>query len=352
MNSILSFEITDILDRLQTMTKSIDEDGVYPEHILKDLGKAGAFACTGLSQSETNVKNLKLIEEVGTFCNTTSFSVWCHTTAIRYVRYGQSDFLKQTILPLLESGEIQGATGLSNPMKFYAGMELIRLKARKTPEGYRITGTLPFVSNLGPDHVFGIIAEVESSHRIMALVPCHADNLTLIERKDFLGLNGCRTFHCRFDEVLIPPEWVLTEYADELVKHLRTEFILSQTGMALGLIKAAVDDMRRVEQRQGEVNRYLPIQPDDIEQKLIPLRDRVYHLAETPDHSDAYLKDVLRVRLDGAYLALEAANAGMLHCGSAGYVRRSHASRRLREAYFIALVTPAIKQLEKILKDM
>jgi hypothetical protein len=42
----------------------------------------------------------------------------------------------------------------------------------------------------------------------------------------------------------------------------------------------------------------------------------------------------------------------MLHMGAAGYRSGSAAERKVREAYFVAVVTPAIKQLKKNLHDM
>jgi len=42
----------------------------------------------------------------------------------------------------------------------------------------------------------------------------------------------------------------------------------------------------------------------------------------------------------------------MLHCGARGYVSTGAAQRRLREAYFVPIVTPATKQLRKMLADM
>ncbi|RXT06951.1 hypothetical protein EIZ39_12355 [Ammoniphilus sp. CFH 90114] len=53
--------------------------------------------------------------------------------------------------------------------KFYAGMELIQLRGHRINDGYRISGSLPFVSNLGADHWFAIIFETDSTHRVLAL---------------------------------------------------------------------------------------------------------------------------------------------------------------------------------------
>ncbi|MCZ8511711.1 acyl-CoA/acyl-ACP dehydrogenase [Paenibacillus filicis] len=350
MLSIRNHEVKEaLLQCLQKMVRTIDEDSVYPRDFIQGLGKAGFYSNDGLTSGEIAEKKLQLIEEVGSICNSTAFSIWCHVTSITYVRNGQSSYLQEKILPSLENGDLLGATGLSNPMKFYAGMESIRLKAKQTPGGYWISGTLPFVSNLGPDHWFGIIAELDATHRIMALINCNAEGLTLTERTDFMGINGSATYSCHFDDVFIPFEWILSGNADEFMKKIRAEFVLTQTGMALGLIKAAVNGMERLKNRQGEANQYLPKQPEEIKQQWETLREQAYRLAKHP--SDDVMNEILRVRLNGSYLALEAANAAFLHYGGAGYVRRSDAARRLREAHFIAIVTPAVKQLEKLLKD-
>ena len=61
---------------------------------------------------------------------------------------------------------------------------------------------------------------------------------------------------------------------------------------------------------------------------------------------------MIEARLALSELALAAAHAAMLHCGARGYIANATAQRRLRESYFVAIVTPAIKQLKKMLADM
>jgi hypothetical protein len=46
-----------------------------------------------------------------------------------------------------------------------------------------------------------------------------------------------------------------------------------------------------------------------------------------------------------APLIWRAANAAMLHQRARGYLRDATAQRRLREAYFVAIVTPALMHL-------
>ena len=59
------------------------------------------------------------------------------------------------------------------------------------------------------------------------------------------------------------------------------------------------------------------------------------------------MQEVLEARLLGSELSLRAANAAMLHTGARGYLIDAPAQRKLREAYFVAIVTPAIKHLRK-----
>jgi alkylation response protein AidB-like acyl-CoA dehydrogenase len=102
-----------------------------------------------------------------------------------------------------------------------------------------------------------------------------------------------------------------------------------------------------------KVNKFLPDGPTEIEDRVLSLEGKIARLASTLlDQSRAYLELVLQARLDGSRLAFEAAQAAMLHAGARAYVDDSVYSRHLRESYFIAIVTPATKHLEKDIADI
>ena len=76
--------------------------------------------------------------------------------------------------------------------------------------------------------------------------------------------------------------------------------------------------------------------------------DACLALAEDPfETSDEFFREILQLRLAAGELALRAAQSAMLHTGAKGYLRTAPAQRKLRESYFIAIVTPAIKHLRK-----
>jgi len=106
--------------------------------------------------------------------------------------------------------------------------------------------------------------------------------------------------------------------------------------------------MRAVEPALGHVNRFLDERPDALQAELDALTARVMALARDPFCSDAeFTIDVLDARAHGAELSLRASQSALLHAGARGYLMSSPVQRRVREAQFVAIVTPAIKHLRK-----
>jgi len=123
--------------------------------------------------------------------------------------------------------------------------------------------------------------------------------------------------------------------------------------MGLGLIKDCIAIMNEVGAPLGHVNRYLPQQPADFQNLLADLEAETMELARDPFNADdGYWRQVVELRLNIGEASVAAAHAAMLHCGARGYLRSHRVQRRLREAYFVAIVTPATKQLRKMLADM
>ena len=76
-------------------------------------------------------------------------------------------------------------------------------------------------------------------------------------------------------------------------------------------------------------------------------------MAETPfDASTEFFIDVLNARTEGAELCLRASQSALMHQGARGYLMNSDVQRRVREAQFVAIVTPAIKHLRKEISSL
>lgn len=345
-------QICELLEkRIQTLlkpsVKKIDGEAYYPLEYMTVLGRDGLYRSDGNRPENVRATGVRIVEATAKTCMTTAFNLWCHLAALTYVRHSGNDALRRLLLPGLENGELRGGTGLSNPMKFYAGIDKLYLKAEREADGYRVSGQLPMVSNLGAGHWFATVSETEGG-RVMAFFPCAAEGLKLEERLGFLGLNGSATYSCSFERVKAPEEWIVSERADEFVGRVRPEFVLYQIPLGLGVTAAAIRSIRQTKEKQGGCNGLLPVQPEHLELELERLREATYRLAADLEEGSAW-KALLKVRRDAVYLTLQAVQANMLHQGSAGYVQTSAPSRRLREAYFFANLTPTARHLEKLL---
>lgn len=340
-----------IEEHLQPHVKRIDTDAYYPVDYMTALGRSGLLQSAGIPDETLYTRGIQLVEQTAKVCMTTGFNLWCHLAALTYVRKSRNVYMKESILPLLENGGLLGGTGLSNPMKFYAGIDKLHLQAEPVEGGYVFRGTLPMVSNLGDDHWFGVVASTMEGRRLMAFIPCSAARLKRTERVGYLGLNGSATYTCEFDGVFVPRQWMLSEDADALVKEIRPVFVLYQIPLGLGVIEGSIRSMRQVQDRQGGCNRFLKEQPEDLEAGWSRLRSSTYELAGTASLPQQW-ENMLQLRLETAYWTLQTVQASMLHHGGAGYLQASAASRRLREAYFFANLTPTVKHLEKLTQGL
>ena len=343
---------------LAPLVQSIDSDGVYPDSVMRAFGRAGAFAAhlpRGDGSDIDLVTAIRAMAAAGEHCLSTAFCMWCQDALGWYIFASGNDALKQELGERVAVGAALGGTALSNPMKTFFGIEQIRLKAKRVPGGYQVRGLLPFVSNLGDDHYFGAVFEVEDEPKryVMAVVPCAHDGVTLHGNTKFVALDGTRTFGVQIRDALIPDALVLADPIDAYIKRIRAGFVLLQAGMAFGLIRGCIGLMNQTKGPLGHVNKYLDVQPEHIGEQLAQMEAQVESLAATPfDPDPGYWRAVIEARLAAGEASVAAAHAAMLHCGARGYVAGGAAQRRLREAYFVAIVTPATKQLKKMLADM
>ncbi|WP_310447622.1 acyl-CoA dehydrogenase family protein [Thiobacillus sp.] len=349
-----------IAAELAPQVVDIDLKGLYPGAFLKKVGTLGGLgSLTPVAHGGTanGLKHaIQLIKEVSKECVSTGFLLWAEYALQWYVVNSSNQALAAEMLPLMARGEVLGGTAQSNSMKSCAGIEEARLKAKRVEGGYVINGVLPWVSNIGVDHYFHMGATLpDMPGLVIGLMHGSTPGLTLLQNAHFIGMEGTNTFACQFRDVFLADAKVVC-HADEFNAfrdRTKSAFILLQMGMGLGLIDACVAMMKRADKQFGHVNRFLDVQADALEAELDAARAATYALAEKieRDGSAPHVKATLQLRLAGGELSLKAAHAAMLHLGAKGYLSNNAAQRRLREAYFIAIVTPAIKHLRKELHD-
>ena len=343
---------------LAELADDIDRRGVYPKSILQRLGELGALKAHMAEPGKPADYGLAIraMTEVSRVCGATGFMVWCHDVCGVYMEQSGNPALMGHVLDQHANGRTLGATGMSNPMKTFAGIETFLLHAKKVDGGYAVNGTLPWVSNLGPDHYFGAVADVAAENtavdaaktEIMFLIHCDAPGVELRNCPSFSAMEGTNTWAVRLTDYFVGSEQMIADPVRPFIGRIRAAFILLQTGMGLGVAQGAIDSMWAVERQLGHVNEFLDDRPDDLQAELDELTARIMLLAKTPFGADKqFVIDVLDVRAHASELALRAAQSALLHQGARGYLMSSSVQRRVRESHFVAIVTPAVKHLRK-----
>ena len=175
---------------------------------MRAFGRAGAFSrhLPGETPGGPDlVAAIRAMAAAGEHCLSTAFCMWCQNALAWYIFASENDDLKAGLGRRVAAGEALGGTGLSNPMKTFFGIEKIRLKGKRVGAGYEVRGALPYVSNLGADHYFGAVFEVEDAPKryVMAIVPCAAAGVELSDNTKFVALDGTRTFSVNMRDVMV-----------------------------------------------------------------------------------------------------------------------------------------------------
>lgn len=361
-----------VLERTQTQTQSDDaailrataaiadgplkaavlriDQGHYPTEIMAAFGQAGALGAHLDHNGGRAGVAIAAMKTASRVCGTTGFLMWCHDVCGLYLELSGNPALTGNVLDRHQRGETFGGTALSNPMKSLAGIESILFRATKVRGGYRITGSLPWVSHIGPGQYCGAMAGVFNAagsltHEIVFILR-FAGSVELKPCPAFSGMEGSSTWAMRLQDHFVGDDDIVADPGRPFIEKIKAIFILLQTGMAMGIIQGSIDSMWEVERTLGHVNRFLDDRPDELQGEFDELGGRIMKLAATPyDGSRDFLIDVLDARAHGAELALRAAQSAMLHQGARGYLMSAAPQRRVREAHFAAIVTPAIKHL-------
>ncbi|CZE49453.1 acyl-CoA dehydrogenase family protein [Campylobacter geochelonis] len=333
------------LEKLSKLAPRIDNEGIYAKDIIKELADDGFFK---LMCRDDLLKAIENIAKVSRECGTTGFCVWCQFALAWYVLNSDNQTLKTNYLSKITNGEILGGTALSNPIKAFASIEKVKLKARRVKGGYIINGTLPWVSNIEFGHVFAAIALDEQNEPIMGLIHCD-ERVKLASEIKYATLEGSATKSVVVREYFLSDDELLTTDIYSYLLRITPGFVLLQTGIAAGIINSSIDVIKASGKSHAHINSYLPDNADSLQKELDNAFSTIANLANNIDEVSPL--EVLKVRLAGSFLVQKATNAAVLHSGTKGYLKDAKASRLQREGNFVLIVTPSVKHLIKEIND-
>ncbi|MFO3703096.1 acyl-CoA dehydrogenase [Staphylococcus felis] len=322
----------------------IDNGQYYAKDFIQHLFEDGYFS------KEDILQNAQSIELVSQSCLTTGFCLWCQLAFSTYLTQSERLELNQDLQHQILTGQAFGATGLSNPMKSFNDLEQFNLSHHYEDNRLIVNGKLPAVSNIGPDHYFGAISKHRDSEElVMFVIRANTQGLSLKEMAQFLGVNGSATYAITFDQVVVLDEWIITKDAKTFASRIRPKFVALQIPIALGSIHSSLALIDQFSNAQNGINQYLEYDIQDYQKQYTTLRDRYYALIKANGNQlQNHFGEIIRLKKELGYLLLDINQASMVNGGSRAYSPVSPQTRKLKEGFFFAALTPTLRHLGKL----
>lgn len=347
MNAPPSFEALDAW--LDANAEALDTDQSCAAEVLPRLVRARAVA-VGVPEAlggtgGTVADAIGVVAAVAQRSLTAAFVLWGHRTFIEYVLQSDNEALRDRWLAPLLAGEIAGATGLSNAMKYLSNIESLQMHAARHPDGFALTGSLPWITNLRRE---GFIAAAAFDHDDGAppsifAIPHDAPGVERSDDLDLIGLRASNTAAMRVEGTVLDERHRITADARTYLARARPAFLGLQCGMSIGLARrallataeASASSRESIRAEIGELEAKLADQTAQLEQGV--LDNSFYERPAT----------MFELRIALADTVARAVSLEVQATGGRGYLRgQGGTARRVREASFIPIVTPSLVQLK------
>lgn len=288
---------------------------------------------------------IRAITEVATHSLTAAFVLWSQRAFIHYLQATNNEAAKARWWDALLRGEIAGAVGLSNVIKFLSRIESLQVSATKhDDQNWQLNGVLPWVSNVRTQGF--VVAAAVQREGALPMVLALESTLEGFERSpdlDLLGMRASNTAALKLNNVIAQPHSVLAEAGPPSLKAARPGFLGMQCALSMGLsrasLQAAADASGARTSLHGRIT--------EAQKTLAQIENNL--LEGVLD--DRWVIDVIPLfesRMQLAALVQEALQLELQATGGKAYLldQQPEFARRWRESAFIPVVTPSLTQLE------
>lgn len=356
MTTVLVATAPDLAAWLDANAEAIDTTQTHAPDILPRLAQAGLLRVGVPAESGgtggTTVDAIRAVAGVAVHSLAASFVFWGQRTFIEYLLHSPNQALRARWLPALLAGEMAGATGLSNAMKYLSNIEPLQMNAIPLAHddtgavaSWVLNGSLPWITNLRRE---GFIAAAAFDHSNGAApsifaIPHDADGVERSDDLDLIALRSSNTAALKLTSTVLDARWQIAVNAPMFIAQVRPAFLGLQCGMSIGLARRALDAVvASGEAARAAVADETAALSHELDLVSGRLFDGVEHgtFLSTPTA-------LFEVRIKLAALVDAAVRLEVLSAGGRGYLRGQGGSpRRTREAAFVPIVTPSIVQLK------
>ncbi len=334
---------------LDANAEAIDQGQCDPHRVLAQIAESqllriGVDPALGGSGGDVSAA-VEAIAAIASRSLAAAFVCWGQRAFIEYLLQSPNRALCERLLPDLLKGELAGATGLSNAMKFLSGIEALQVRGRAASDGWNLEGRLHWVTNLR-QHGFVVAAAIEDDTGGAPFVVAIPSNAPGLERSDdlqLMGLQSSNTAALAFHQVPLARDWLLHDNAREFLPRVRPAFLALQCGMAIGLARRALEEAQAHLQGRGAfLEEARQVLAERLENTVAELKQGLLD-----DRFQSQPAALFKLRITLAECAADAVQLELQASGGKAYLTAygEGFARRWRESAFVPIVTPSLVQL-------
>jgi alkylation response protein AidB-like acyl-CoA dehydrogenase len=336
-------------ERIAPRAAEIDEKAEYPYDLRRLLAEHDMLALPfetehGGTGTGTLMLNMA-VEEIAKACASTALILMIQELGTLPIKLFGTEEQKDRFLPRCATGEFSPAFALSEPDAGSDPGGMIT-RAVRSADGWTITGTKNWITNLGVADFYVVFAVTDQSaghSRGISAFVVEADrpgfSVGKLEHK--LGIRGSPTGQPIFDDVHVPEENLIGEAGQGFKVAMATldRSRLGVAAQALGIAQGATDyaAVYARERRQfgQSINSFQGIQFKlaDMETQCAAARELLYQACAKVDRGDPDLgKYSAMAKLFCSDVAMRVTVEAVQVLGGYGYVKEYPVERMMRDA--------------------
>ena len=340
------------VNEIRPNAKETDK-GIFPEENIKKMAELGLMGIPWDEKYGGNgMDTLALviaIEELGKECTSTAATMMAHTSlgSSPIATFG-TDKQKEKYLPLLASGEILGAFGLTEPN---AGSDAgnTQTKAVVNKDGFIVNGQKVFCTNAGYAGIIiftAVMIEDGEEKGIGAFIAEKGtDGLRVGSPENKMGWKGSDTRSVYFEDMFIPKENILGSPSKGFKQFLKTLTggRITIGGLALGTAQGAYERaLLYSKEREAfgkEINKFqgVSFKLADMATQIQAAKHLVYHAAYKKDNNEDVIKEAAMAKLFSSEMCMMVTTEAIQIFGGYGYIKEYDVERFFRDSKILEI---------------
>ena len=338
---------------VRPLALEVDKKSIFPQENIKKMSELGLMGIpwnTKYSGNGMDTRALVIaIEEIGKECPSTAATMMAHTSlgTAPIAIFGNEE-QKKKYLPLLATGKIIGAFGLTEPE---AGSDAgnTQTKAVKHNDEYIINGQKVFCTNAGKAGTIIITASIEEKgeNKGIGAFIIESDNpgLKIGEKENKMGWKGSDTRSIYFEDMKLSKESLLGSPSKGFKQFLQTltggriTIGALALGTAQGAYERAIKYSFKREAFSKPINKFQAInfKLADMALKIQASKHLVYHSAWKKDKGKDVIKEAAMAKLFSSETAMNVCTEAIQILGGYGYVHEFSVERFFRDAKILEI---------------